>query len=53
MAMNASAKKSRAETGIHYPLHMLNRYSLPELIGLAEHAIIGATLYTKIQIISS
>ena len=31
------------EIGIHYPLHVLNRYSLPELIGLAERArpIIG------------
>src|SRR5262249_40482538 len=26
------------EIGIHYPLHVLNRYSLPELIGLAENA---------------
>ena len=26
------------EIGIHYPLHVLNRYSLPELIGLAAHA---------------
>ena len=26
------------EIGIHYPLHVLNRYSLPELIGLAETA---------------
>src|SRR5262245_53129975 len=26
------------EIGIHYPLHVLNRYSLPELIGLAERA---------------
>jgi len=24
------------EIGIHYPLHVLNRYLLPELIGLAE-----------------
>jgi alkanesulfonate monooxygenase SsuD/methylene tetrahydromethanopterin reductase-like flavin-dependent oxidoreductase (luciferase family) len=26
------------ELGIHYPLHVLNRYSLPELIGLADTA---------------
>jgi hypothetical protein len=26
------------EIGIYYPLHVLNRYSLPELIGLAERA---------------
>jgi 5,10-methylenetetrahydromethanopterin reductase len=26
------------EIGIHYPLHVLNRYSLPELIALAERA---------------
>jgi hypothetical protein len=26
------------EIGIHYPLHVLNRYSLPELIDLAERA---------------
>jgi alkanesulfonate monooxygenase SsuD/methylene tetrahydromethanopterin reductase-like flavin-dependent oxidoreductase (luciferase family) len=26
------------EIGIHYPLHVLNRYSLPELIGLVESA---------------
>ena len=27
------------EIGIHYPLHVLNRYTLPELIGLAERAV--------------
>src|SRR5207253_11397505 len=26
------------EIGIHYPLHVLNRYSLPDLIRLAEKA---------------
>ena len=30
--------KFSGEIGIHYPLHVLNRYSLPELIGLAERA---------------
>jgi alkanesulfonate monooxygenase SsuD/methylene tetrahydromethanopterin reductase-like flavin-dependent oxidoreductase (luciferase family) len=31
-------KNFTGEIGIHYPLHVLNRYSLPELIGLAETA---------------
>jgi alkanesulfonate monooxygenase SsuD/methylene tetrahydromethanopterin reductase-like flavin-dependent oxidoreductase (luciferase family) len=31
--------KFTGEIGIHYPLHVLNRYSLPELIGLAESAL--------------
>ena len=30
--------KFSGEIGIHYPLHVLNRYSLPELIGLADTA---------------
>ena len=30
--------KFGGEIGIHYPLHVLNRYSLPELIELAETA---------------
>ena len=33
-----SEKRFSGEIGIHYPLHVLNRYSLPELIGLAESA---------------
>src|SRR6185436_1841280 len=28
----------QGEIGIHFPLHVLNRYSLPDLIGLAERA---------------
>jgi 5,10-methylenetetrahydromethanopterin reductase len=36
--MAIQAKEFAGEIGIHYPLHVLNRYSLPELIGLAEHA---------------
>src|SRR5437773_10103983 len=36
--MAKQAKKFSSEIGIHYPLHVLNRYSLPELIGLAETA---------------
>ncbi len=27
------------EIGIHFPLHVLNRYTLPELIGLADRAL--------------
>ena len=36
--MAKQEKKFSREIGIHYPLHVLNRYSLPELIGLAETA---------------
>lgn len=36
--MAQQANKFTGEIGIHYPLHVLNRYSLPELIGLAETA---------------
>ena len=36
--MSEAMKQFTGEIGIHYPLHVLNRYSLPELIGLAEHA---------------
>ena len=36
--MTTQAKEFTGEIGIHYPLHVLNRYSLPELIGLAERA---------------
>src|SRR5215471_1006644 len=36
--MATQAKHFTGEIGIHYPLHVLNRYSLPELIGLAENA---------------
>ncbi len=36
--MSKQAMKFAGEIGIHYPLHVLNRYSLPELIGLAETA---------------
>ena len=36
--MAIQTKEFTGEIGIHYPLHVLNRYSLPELIGLAEHA---------------
>ena len=36
--MSNPTKQFTGEIGIHYPLHVLNRYSLPELIGLAETA---------------
>src|SRR5262249_39264433 len=36
--MATQGKHFTGEIGIHYPLHVLNRYSLPELIGLAENA---------------
>lgn len=34
----AHEKKFAGEIGVHYPLHVLNRYSVPDLIGLAEQA---------------
>jgi hypothetical protein len=37
--MSKQEKKFSGEIGIHYPLHVLNRYSLPELIGLAERGL--------------
>jgi alkanesulfonate monooxygenase SsuD/methylene tetrahydromethanopterin reductase-like flavin-dependent oxidoreductase (luciferase family) len=37
--MTSRAREFRGEIGIHYPLHVLNRYSLPELIDLAERAL--------------
>ena len=36
--MSNQAEPFTGEIGIHYPLHVLNRYSLPELIRLAERA---------------
>jgi len=36
--MSNGNQKFTGEIGIHYPLHVLNRYSLPELISLAERA---------------
>ena len=40
MASNSRNSSARftGEIGIHFPLHVLNRYSLPELITLAERA---------------
>lgn len=36
--MASSSGRYVGEIGIHFPLHVLNRYSLPELIDLARHA---------------
>jgi hypothetical protein len=36
--MAIQAKEFSGEIGKHYPLHVLDRYSLPELIRLAESA---------------
>ena len=36
--MANEAQRFSGEIGIHYPLHVLNRYSLPELMSLAERA---------------
>src|SRR5919108_4943950 len=36
--MSGESQRFGGEIGIHYPLHVLNRYPLPELIGLAERA---------------
>jgi len=36
--MSEPVKQFTGEIGVHYPLHVLNRYSLPELIELAETA---------------
>jgi 5,10-methylenetetrahydromethanopterin reductase len=36
--MAIQTREFNGEIGIHYPLHVLNRYSLPELIGLADRA---------------
>src|ERR671922_982880 len=36
--MSGESQRFSGEIGIHYPLHVLNRYTLPELIGLAERA---------------
>src|SRR6267142_5519932 len=36
--MSESPSQFTGELGIHYPLHVLNRYSLPELLDLAGRA---------------
>jgi 5,10-methylenetetrahydromethanopterin reductase len=48
--MSNQTKRFAGEIGIHYPLHVLNRYSLPELIGLADRAwqTLGKIGFTQI-----
>src|ERR671924_272735 len=48
--MSAEARRFSGEIGIHYPLHVLNRYTLPELIGLAERAwqILGKLGFSQV-----
>ena len=48
--MPITSQRFAGEFGIHYPLHVLNRYSLPELIGLAERAwqTLGPFGFTRI-----
>ena len=48
--MSAEAKRFSGEIGIHYPLHVLNRYTLPELIGIAERAwqILGKLGFSQV-----
>jgi 5,10-methylenetetrahydromethanopterin reductase len=48
--MSKSHSQFTGEIGIHYPLHVLNRYSLPELIGLAERAAktLGPFNFTRV-----
>jgi alkanesulfonate monooxygenase SsuD/methylene tetrahydromethanopterin reductase-like flavin-dependent oxidoreductase (luciferase family) len=52
MAMDSknSAARFSGEIGIHFPLHVLNGYSLPELIALAERArnILGQHGFTQV-----
>ena len=45
-----SAARFTGEIGIHFPLHVLNRYSLPELITLAERSrnILGQHGFTQV-----
>ncbi len=48
--MSKSSSQFTGEIGIHYPLHVLNRYSLPELITLAERALttLGPFNFTRV-----
>jgi alkanesulfonate monooxygenase SsuD/methylene tetrahydromethanopterin reductase-like flavin-dependent oxidoreductase (luciferase family) len=48
--MSKSSSQFAGEVGIHYPLHVLNRYSLPELIELAERALktLGPFNFTRV-----
>ncbi|MGE5220452.1 MAG: LLM class flavin-dependent oxidoreductase [Chloroflexota bacterium] len=46
----ANTSQFTGELGIHYPLHVLNRYSLPELIDLAKRAVdvLGPFNFTRV-----
>jgi hypothetical protein len=48
--MSTSTKRFAGEIGIPDPLHVLNGYSLPELIGLTERAwqTLGKLGFTQI-----
>ena len=48
--MSKSSLQFTGEIGIHYPLHVLNRYSLPELIDLAGQAAkkLGPFNFTRV-----
>lgn len=48
--MANASQRFAGEIGIHYPLHVLNRYTLPELIGLAERALqtLGPFGFTRV-----
>ena len=48
--MSKSSSQFTGELGIHYPLHVLNRYSLPELIDLASRAVetLGLFNFTRV-----
>jgi 5,10-methylenetetrahydromethanopterin reductase len=48
--MSKSSSQFTGELGVHYPLHVLNRYSLPELIDLAKRAVetLGPFNFTRV-----
>jgi 5,10-methylenetetrahydromethanopterin reductase len=48
--MSRAFERFKGEIGIHYPLHVLNRYSLPELIRLAEKAYESLTPFGFTQV---
>ena len=48
--MSKSFSQFTGELGINYPLHVLNRYSLPALIDLAKCAVdnLGPSHFTRV-----
>src|ERR1043166_1565174 len=48
--MAAESRRFENEIGIHFPLHVLNRYSLPELIRLAEKACDNLAQFSFAQV---